>query len=168
MMMSPVVMVVMMTTPTVCATLGLEGGVHRAKFRAKAKEHMLDDMVRADAKRVMPDFGGQMAISQMPGETYKLMRLFVPHFDNRLGRGLNFEPPSIFQLQTISIRHGNGLWKIEKDILALIRSKANAASMPRVKIQSKRACRLFLRPMPGWSMSGSTVNWNTLHSDLNT
>jgi hypothetical protein len=92
----------------------------------------------------------------------------MPHFDNQLGRGLNSEPPSIFQLQTISICHGNRLGKIEKNVFALIRNQANAASMPRVKIQSERACRLFRRPMPGCSMSRCTMNWGALHSDLNT
>jgi hypothetical protein len=56
----------------------------------------------------------------MPGKAYKLMRIFVPDFNNSFGGGLNSEPPPIFQLQAISIGHGNRLVKIEKDIFALI------------------------------------------------
>jgi hypothetical protein len=37
-------------------------------------------------------------------------------------------------LQAIAIGHRNRFRKVEKDILALIRSEANAAAMPRVKI----------------------------------
>jgi hypothetical protein len=48
------------------------------------------------------------------------MRIFVPDFNNSFGRGLNSEPPPIFQLQAISIGHGNRFAKIEKDIFALI------------------------------------------------
>jgi hypothetical protein len=61
-------------------------------------------------------------------------------------------------LQAVSIGHRNRFRKVEKDILSLIRSQANAAAMARVKIESERACRLFLRPMPGGLMSGSTMN----------
>ena len=69
-------------------------------------------------------------------------------FDNVLRGGLNLQPPSVFQLQPISIRHGNGLWQVEKNIFPLIRGKANAAAMARVKIESERACCFFFRPMP--------------------
>jgi hypothetical protein len=58
-------------------------------------------------------------------------------------------------LQAISVGHRNRLWKIEKDIFALIRSQANAAAMARVKIQSESAYRLFLRPTSGRAMNGS-------------
>ncbi len=64
-----------------------------------------------------------------------------------LGSGLNLQPPPIVQLQAISIGHGNRLRKIEKNIVALIRRQAKAAAMARVKVESKRACRLFFRPM---------------------
>jgi hypothetical protein len=161
-------MVVMMAMASVRAAHWLKRCLYLGKICAKAKEHMLDHMVGANAKRVIPNFSRQMAVSQVPGQAHELIRILMPYFDNNLGRGLNSKPPSIFQLQTIPVGHGNRLGKIEKNIFALIRGKANAASMPRVEIESKRACRFFWRPMPGWSMRGSTRNWNVLHSDLNT
>jgi len=161
-------MVVMMAIASVRASLRLKRCLYRGKICAKAKEHMLDHMVGADAKRVIPNFSRQMAVSQVPREAHELLRILMSHFDNNLGRSLNLEPSTIFKFQAISISHGNRFGKIEKDIFALICGKANAASMPRVEIESKRACRFFWRPMPGWSMRGSTRNWNVLHSDLNT
>jgi hypothetical protein len=56
-------------------------------------------------------------------------------------------------LQAVPIGHRNRVWKVEKDIFALIRHQANAAAMARVKIESERACRLFLRPMSGGAMN---------------
>jgi hypothetical protein len=61
-------------------------------------------------------------------------------------------------LQAISVGHCNGFRKVEKDIFALIYNQANAATMTRIEIESNKARRLFLRPMPGRSMSGSTIN----------
>jgi hypothetical protein len=56
-------------------------------------------------------------------------------------------------LQTISVGHRNRFGKIEEDIFSMVCSQANAATMARVKIESERACRLFLRPMPGGAMN---------------
>jgi hypothetical protein len=87
-------------------------------------------------------------------------------FDNELRRSLNLEPPTIFELQAISISHGNRLGKIEKDIFALIPSQANSASMARVKIESKRACHIFRRPIPGESMNGSAMSGITVNGSV--
>src|SRR5260370_28596868 len=44
-------------------------------------------------------------------------------------------------------------WRRDRPIFALILSQANAAAMARVKIGSESSCRLFHRPMPGWTMT---------------
>jgi hypothetical protein len=115
-------------------------------------------MVGPNAKNVVSNFRRQMPISEMPSKADKLMGIIVSDFDNKLGSGPNLQPPSVFQLQAISIGHGNRFRKVEKNIFPLIRSQANAAPMTRVKIESKSACRFFLRPMPGRAMSGSSVH----------
>jgi hypothetical protein len=129
MMMLLVIMVVMVAVSAIGAAFGLKGGMNFYKIRSEATEHVLDDMVGTNAKDVVSNLRRQMAISQMPREAYKLMRIFVPDFDNSFGGGLNSEPPPIFQLQAISIGHGNRFVKIEKDVFALICRQANAASM---------------------------------------
>jgi hypothetical protein len=96
------------------------------------------------------------------------MGVFVPYFDEVFGCSLNSQPASIFQLQTIAICHSNRLWKIEKDVFPLICSQPNAASMARVEVEGEGACRFLRGPMPGGSMSRGTINWGTLHGDLNT
>jgi len=152
----------------VSAAFGLEGGLHLYKIRSEALEHILDYMVGPNAKNLVADFSRQMPISQLPGKAHKLMGIFMPDFDNKFGRGLNPEPPPIFKLQAISIGHGDRFRKVEKDIFALICSQANAAAMARVKIESECTCRLFLRPMPGGSMSGSTMNGSAVRSHIST
>jgi hypothetical protein len=120
MMMLLLIMVMKVAVSTIGATFGLKGGMHFCKIRSEAMEHVLDDIVGANAKDVVSNFRRQMAISQMPGKACKLMRIFVPNFNNSFGRGPNSKPPPIFQLQAISIGHGNRFAKIEKDIFALI------------------------------------------------
>jgi hypothetical protein len=158
-MMMPILpMGTMVAVAGVSAAFGLERDLHPYKVCSEAKEHILDHVVRPNAKNLVSNFSRQMPISQMPREARQLIGIFMSDFDNELCRSLNLEPSAIFKLQTISISHGNRLGKVEQDIFALIRSQANAASMARVKIESERAGRFFRRPIPGGSMNGSAMS----------
>jgi hypothetical protein len=122
-------------------------------MRFETMEHILDHMVRPNAKNLVSDFGGQMPIAQMPSKAHELIGIFMPDLDNKLRSGLDLQQPAVIKLQAIAIGHRNHVRKVEKDIFALIRRQANAAAMARVKIESQSACRLFLRPMPGGAMN---------------
>jgi hypothetical protein len=153
MMMSLVIVIVMVAVAAVGAAFGLEGGPCLYKIRSEATEHVLDHMVGPNAKNLVSNLSRQMPIAQMPCKAHELIGIFMSDFDNELRRGLNPQPPPIFELQAISIGHRNCFRKIEKDIFTLIRSQANAAAMARVKIESESARRLFVRPMPGGAMN---------------
>jgi hypothetical protein len=146
-------MVVMVAVAAVCAAFGLEGDPYLHEIRSETAEHILDHMVGANTKDVVPNFRRQMPVSQMPSKPRELMRIFVSDFDDGLRSGVDLQPPSVVQLQAISIRHCDGLWQVEKDIFPLIRSKANAAAMARVKIERERACCFFFRPMSSGTMN---------------
>jgi hypothetical protein len=106
-------MIVIVAVVTVSATFGLEGGVHLYKIGTEASEHILDHVVGPNAKNLLLNFSRQMPIPQMPSKTHKLSRIFVPHFDNQLRSGLNLQPPPVFELQAISIGHGNRFRKVK-------------------------------------------------------
>jgi hypothetical protein len=163
----------MVAVASVSAAFGLERDLQLYEICSKTNEHILDHVVRPNAKNLFSNLGRQMPISQMPRKARQLIRIFMSDFDNELRRSLNLEPCTIFKLQAISISHGNRLRKVEQDIFALISSQANAASMARVKIESERSCCVFRRPIPGGSMNGSamsgiTVNGSVMHGHLST
>jgi hypothetical protein len=137
MMMPILTMGAMVAVAAVSAAFGLERDLHPHEIRSKTKEHILDHVVRPNAKNLTSNFSRQMSISQMPRKARQLIGIFMSDFDNELGCSLNLEPSAVFKLQTISISHGNRLGKVEQDIFALIPSQANAASMARVKIESE-------------------------------
>jgi hypothetical protein len=118
-----------MIMTTVCAALRLKRCVYLPKVCSKAIQHVFDHMVRANSKHIVSDLGRQVTISQVPGEADKLMGIFVRYFNNVFGCSLNFQPPSVFHLQTIPICHRNRLRQVEKDVFALICSESKAASM---------------------------------------
>jgi len=148
----------MMAVAAVGAAFGLKRGLHHYQMRSETTQHVLDHMVRPDTENLVSNFGRQMAVSQMPGKTRKLIGIFMPDFDNVFGGGLDPEPPPVLELQAISLGHRNRFRKIEKDIFALIRGETNAAAMARIKVESESTRHLFLGPVPGAAMNGSRVD----------
>jgi hypothetical protein len=146
-------MAVMVIVTTVRAAFGLKRSVALSENCAEAGKQLFDHMVRPDSEGLMSNLRRQMTIAEMPCKAHKLARIFMPHLDNRLCGRLNHEPPPIVKLHTISISHGDSLWKIEKDILPLIRREPNPASVPGIEIERDSACGIFLRPMPCRTMN---------------
>jgi hypothetical protein len=66
MMMRTVGMVVMVATPAVRATFGLEGDLHLHEIRSETAEHILDHMVGPNAKNLVSNFCRQMPVSKVP------------------------------------------------------------------------------------------------------
>src|SRR5262249_4424984 len=162
-MMSAVAVVEMVAVVDISATLGVERRLYVRELGAEAPEHMLDHMVGPNAENLVPNFRRQMPVSQVPSQARKLVGIFGPYFDNMLRSSLNKQPPPIFELQTISISHGNGFRKVEKDLFALVRRQAYAAAMARVKIESEGACSLFLRPITGGGVNVSGMHGVSVH-----
>jgi hypothetical protein len=150
-------MAVMVIVAPVRAAFGLKRSIAFSENCAEAGKHRFDHMVRPDTESFMSNLRRQMTIAEVPCKAHKLARIFMPHLDKRLCGRLNPEPPPVVKLHTISISHGDSLWKIEKDILALIRREPNSASVPGIEIERDSACGIFLRPMPGRAMDGSGV-----------
>jgi hypothetical protein len=89
-------MIVAMTA--IRAAFRLKGRLHSYQFRAKAEEHLFDNVVGANAEKFVFDFRGQMSVSQVPSQAHQLKMIFVPNLDDRFGCGLNSQPPPIFEL----------------------------------------------------------------------
>ena len=139
MMVPAVAVVVMVAVVAIGATLGLERDVYFRELGPEAAEHLLDDMVGANAENLASNFSRQMPVSEVPSQAHKLVGIFVPNFDNMLCSSLNHEPSPIFKLQTISVSHGNGFRKVQENIFACVSSQANAAAVTRIKIESESA-----------------------------
>lgn len=168
-MMMLAVMMFVMVAVTVSTAFRLKGGLDLLKIRPQATEHIFYYMVGPNQKDMVSNFGWQMPITQVPCQAHQLDRIFVSDFDNVLHSGLNLQPSSIVQLQAVSFSHGNGFWKIKKNIVPLISGQAKAAAVTRVKVESERSCGVFRWPIPGGpmnrsAMSGITVNGSVMRS----
>jgi hypothetical protein len=102
------------------ASFGLKGDLYLGQISSKATKHLFDNVIRANQEGVTPNLGRQVAISQMPGKTNQLIRVFMSDFYQQFARGLDTEPSAIFGLKAISVGHGYSLGEIQQDVLALI------------------------------------------------
>jgi hypothetical protein len=146
--------VVVFSAAAVGAALGLKRSPHPCETRSEAFEHGFDHIVGSDAKKRVADFRRQMPVPQMPGKTRQLPGVCMPDLYNRLRRRLYFDPSPVFQLQPVSIGHGNGLRQSEEDLFALIRHQTDTAAVTLVEIESDGSPGLVLRPASAGSMNG--------------
>jgi hypothetical protein len=140
------------------AAFGLKGCLHLNELRSKAMEHIFDHVVGSNPKNVISNFSRQVPVPQMPREAQELMGIFVSDFDNRFRSSLNLQPPAVFQLQAISVGHGNRFRKVKKDIFSLVHSQANTSAVARIEIKRQSACRFFFRPVPRRAMNRSIAH----------
>ena len=102
------------------ASFGLKGGLQLRQISSKATKHLFDYVVWANKERVTTNLSRQVAISQMPGKSNKLIWILVSDFNHKLARGQHTEPPAIFGLEAITVSQRNGLGEVKQHILALI------------------------------------------------
>jgi len=151
--MPAVIMMMIPAIAAVSAALRLKRRACRHESCSETVQHVFDHMIAPNSQNLVVNFGRQMAISQMPGETHELTGFSMADFDNVFWSRLHSEQSPVVEFQSISIGHRDRFGKVEKDLFALIRGQSKAAAMARVKIECDRARGLFLRPMSGWSMN---------------
>src|SRR6516225_5056501 len=103
---------------SVSAAFRLESCLDFLKICSETAEHVFDHVVGSNAKDLSSNFGWQVSIAQVPGKAHQLNGIFMSDFDDILGSGLHLQPPSIVQPQSVPIRHGNCLGKVQKDIFS--------------------------------------------------
>ena len=89
MMVSMFVMIVMVAVAAVRTAFRLEGSLHPDQLGFETAKHILNDVVRPNAKNVALNFSGQMSIAKVPGKPHQLMRILVGYFNDRLGSRLD-------------------------------------------------------------------------------
>src|SRR5215470_1391206 len=139
-------------------TLGLEGGLEMGERRSEPDKHGLDHMVGSDSKNRIADLGGQVPISQVPGDANQLTGIAMTDLDEALGRRLDPDPSRVVELEPVTVRHRHGLGEVEKELFALVGGQAHAAAVTRVEIECDGPRGLFLWPVPDPSMDEGAMH----------
>ena len=114
-------------------------------------------MVGTNAQQLAANVSWQMPIAQVPRESHELSGIGVPDFDQALFGGLDPYPSAVFQLQTVSIRHGHGFRKVQYDHFTIVESEQNAPAVPRFKIKSDGAGRSVIWPLACGAMNACVL-----------
>jgi hypothetical protein len=104
----------------------------------------------------------------VPGKAYKLTGISMSDFNYKFSCRSNSEPSSIVKLQAIAVRHSNGIWEVQQEILAKIVTKTDATAVTLIKIKSKRAHCRIVGPLAGTPVSMSTRQGSVVGSHINT
>jgi len=93
---------VRVTLAGIGAALGVERRLDLDHPRAQPLHHLRDDVVAPDPQSAPRDLRRQMAVAEMPGETNQMLRVVTSDFQERLGRGYDFDQPVILEHQGIA------------------------------------------------------------------
>ncbi len=103
--------------------------------RAKAQQHILDDVITANAQSLRHNLRRQMTISEMPGDTHEMMRIMSTNLKKWLWRSDNFNQPIIFQYQRVAAAQRDSLRQVEQKFKSARACHHHAATMPIIKIE---------------------------------
>jgi len=123
MFMIVVVTIVIVIMPVVAArpahigaALGVEGGLDVGDLPSQALHHVLDDRVPAHPQASPQQFGGQVAVAEVPGETGQSARVGGADFGQRFRRGYDFDDAAVVELQAVAGAQRHGLRQIEQEV----------------------------------------------------
>ena len=132
----------------------VERSVDLRDGRAKAADHVRDDMVIADQQALFAYFRRQMPVAEMPGNAGEMHGVGTGDFQEPLQRGFHLDQPAVLQHQRIPVLQRRHFWEVEEEIKAAIRRQCDAAAMPVVAIQYD----VIDRPKPGILRTVATTN----------
>mgnify|MGYP001156229831 CR=1 FL=1 len=161
-----VVIVIVMAvdaTVTIGAAFGMEGGVDRYDIGAELDEHVLDDVIPADAQAVAEQFCRQMPVAEVPGEAQQMRLVLAGHLDQRLGRRFDSDDAPVLEQQPVTLLQRHGLGQVEQELGPALRGHGDPAPVPRVEIEHDGVGRR-LGPEAG-GIDGEGADQASLRSD---
>src|SRR5262249_22350658 len=102
----------------------------------------------------------------MPRKTHKLSGILMPDFNDDFRCCSDPEPSAILKVQAVAVCHRNCLWKIEQQVAAYIICQTGTAAVSPIKMQSNRARRLIVGPLPGGPVRVSTRKGSVVSSHI--
>jgi hypothetical protein len=125
----------------VSAALGVERRLKLDDPGAKTFGHRLDDRIATDAQCSREDFGRQVAIAEMPGDTGEIEPIGSPYLRQGLGRGDDLDNASVFEAQAVAAAQHRCFGEIEQEGKAANAGHGQPSAIAVVKIEHHRVGR---------------------------
>lgn len=137
----PMIMIVAVDfAMTVGAALRVEGGQDWRHGGAEPLQHVLDDVIVADAQTITEELGRQVPVAEMPGDPDKIGRAGGSDLEQPLGHRLHQNQTAILKLESIAILHHGRLLEIEQEHGLADATHDETAAVAIVALESKRIC----------------------------
>ncbi len=148
------IVVVVIVAMAIGAAFGVEGGVEVRHDRAEMANHVFDDRVAADAQAVAEKLGGQVAVTEVPGDPQQAVGRRGADLGQRLGRGIDGNDAAILEDQSVAVLERYRLGEIEQEFQPVRRGHRHAAAVPLIVVEHDAVGR-FGGPLPGGVNAGS-------------
>jgi len=122
-------------------TLRVESGQHRRHRGAEPLQHVLDDMVVADAQPVAEELGRQVPVAEMPGDANEVGRAGGYDLEQAFRHCLHQDQPAILKLKGVAVLHHGRLLEIEKEHRLADAAHDEAAAVTIVSLEGERIGR---------------------------
>ncbi len=98
-----IVVMMVVATAGVGAALRIERRLDVGDVRVQTLDHLLDDVVAANADAVALELRGQVAVAEMPGDTEQFGRAVRRDLRQRLRRGVDGDDAPVIQRQPVAV-----------------------------------------------------------------
>ena len=91
------VMVVVVLAAAIGPAFGLKRRFNLQQLGSEPNKHVFDHVVGSNKKNVSSNFGRQVPIAQVPGQTHQLVAVRMPDFYKCFGSGSDPEPIAVIE-----------------------------------------------------------------------
>ena len=126
---------------TVGPAFGIESGKYRRHRGAEPLQHVLDDMIVANAQPVAEELDRQMAVAEVPGDADDLGRPGSGDLQQALGHRLDQDQPAVLEFERIAVLHDSGFLEIEQKHRLADAAHDEAAAVAIVAFEGERIGR---------------------------
>ena len=109
---------------------------------AEAPRHIFDHMIAPDAQALFQQFGRQVTVAQMPGDSHKRGRVGGANLRQLLRRGDDFDDPSVLKRQPVAGAQHHGVRQVEQKSEAAHAGHCDAPAIALVIFKDDRVGRL--------------------------
>ena len=139
--------VVISMTVRIGPAFRVEGGDNGRHGGAEMTDHVFDDRIAANAQAVAAEFGRQVAIAEVPGDTEQTVRPRRDDLGQRLRRGIDGDDAVVLEYQGVAIPQRQGLSQIEQEFQSAGGGHRHAAAVPLIVVEDDTIGR-FVGPLP--------------------
>jgi len=133
----------------ISAVLRIERGLDRCEPGAEPAQHVLDDMVAADAQPLADDLNLEVPVADMPGKPRQLARIGCHDLNERLRPAGNPHDAAAVEQEPVAVMQRRRLRQVEQEAGAALADEDDAAAVTILRVERDAIDRARVIPMAG-------------------